>query len=110
MSEALPDPVITHTDLLVEIKVMMNDVSHIRKELDRITQVNNLEIAKLEKKHDEAIAALNAKIEPIKTRVDQGVVISGLLALVLPILIGLMFNGDKSEPLRESDQPSLSRQ
>lgn len=138
MSDPQTEPVITHAHLLAGIEVMRNDVSHIRRELERISESNNAELIKIEAKHDKAVShinrelerisqsnnaelikieakhekaidALHVRIDPLKTRVDQGVILSVLAAIVFPVLIGLAFH-KQNQPASTDQSSSLQRQ
>lgn len=109
MSDPQAEPVITHAHLLAGIEVMRNDVAHIRRELERISESNNAELIKIEAKHEKAIDSLHARIDPLKTRVDQGVILSVLAAIVFPVLIGLAFHKN-NQPASTDQSSSLQRQ
>lgn len=82
-----PDKVISHVDLLVEIRVLQNDLDTIKKAIDKVTDTQTEEIKTL--KSD--IKDIKNENVNLKVRMGQVLAISGLLALVFPVLINVVF-------------------
>lgn len=77
---------ISHVDLLVEIRVLQNDLDSIKKAIDKVTDTQAEEIKTLR----EDIKSIKNDHVNLKVRMGQVLAVSGLLALVIPIIINVI--------------------